>query len=67
MFLLLRCCHLSVTDRCRDLRLTWAQDTGLGRLIFRLTTHIDVETVDSPGLSWYWRVPGTLVDEVNAM
>lgn len=44
----------------------WSQDTGVGRLICRLTTHVGVETVDGPGLSWYQRVTATLVDEVLA-
>ena len=66
-FLLFLCCHLSVTDHHRHLKLMWPQDADLGRLICRLTTRADVEMIDSPGLSWYQGVPGMLVDEANAM
>lgn len=66
MFLLLLCYHVSMTDHYRHLNLMWAQDTGLGSLICRLTAHIGLETVDSPGL-WYQRMPGTLVDEVSTV
>lgn len=64
VFLLLLCCHLSMSDHCRHIKLTRARNSGLEMLICRLTTHVDVETVNSPGLLWYCRMPGAPVDEV---